>query len=330
MKQGLALFLIFMMLLVLGCGSVKETTVKEQEKEKAYQVVDVTGETVMFSQKPQRIITLSASTDEIILGMLPTDKLVAINFLLDDPASSNIVNQAQKIPNKIKDPSAEYIFSLKPDVVIVPDWVSADIVSSLKSLGLKVFICKGSRSVAEVRETVDLLSQVVGEEEKGRQIIQQMDEKLQEIKVKVDKIPVDQRKKVVLISLMTTYGGIGSTFDDMCHYAGVINGLAAIGIKNGEPLGKEGLLKVNPDILIMPVYNDHGNFDIEAFRNEYLLDPSLQTLPAVKEKKLYFPREGYLYNASQDIVYGIQEIALAVYGDAFAQAGTCHISVSGE
>lgn len=328
MKKCVAVVMLLMTFMLLGCG--KENEKKNSMGESAYQIVDCKGTVVQMPQKPKRIVTLSNSTDGMILGMLPTENLVAISALLDDPVSSNIVKKAQKIPAKIKSPSAEQIMSLQPDLVIVPDWGKAEIVDSLRDLGLKVVVCKGPRSVAEVRETITLLAQAIGEENKGRELIGKMDDKLQEIKHKVDAIPVEKRKKVVLVSLMASYGGIGCSFDDMCHYAGVTNGVAAVGIKNGQSLGKERLVEINPDVLIMPVYNDHGTFDVESFRKEFLEDPSLQTLTAIKEKRLYMPREGYIYNSSQDIVYGIQEIALAAYGDAFSQAGDCHISVSGE
>ena len=328
MKNGILMLLLVIVGLICGCGST--TDIKASSGESAYQVIDARGTVVELPGKPKRIVTLSASTDAIILGMLPTENLVAISTLLDDPVSSNIVNKARKIPEKIRNPSAERILSLQPDLVIVPDWKEAVIVDSLRDLGLKVVVCKGPQSVAEVRETVQLLAKATGEERKGNQLIAKMDERLQSIKKKVDKIPADKRKTVVLISLMASYGGSGSAFDDMCQYAGVVNGLAASGIKNGQALSKERLVAINPDILLMPVYNDHGTYDIEAFRREFLEDPALQTLTAIKEKRLYMPREGYVYNVSQDIVFGIQEIALAAYGEEFAQPADYHISVVDE
>lgn len=87
-------------------------------------------------------------------------------------------------------------------------------------------------------------------------MIAKMDDKLAEIKEKVDNIKPERRKKLVLISLMTSYGGKGCTFDDICQYAGVINGVSDAGLHNGQLLTKEMLVDINPDLLIMPVYND--------------------------------------------------------------------------
>ena len=68
--------------------------------------------------------------------------------------------------------------------------------------------------------------------------------------------------------------------------------------------------------------------DIEKYNKEFLDDPALQTLNAVKEKRFFYPREGYIYNSSQDIVFGVQEVARAAYGELFSQPENCHISVA--
>ena len=254
--------------------------------------------------------------------------MIAINSLADDPVSSNIVDKANRITRKIKNPSAEEILSLKPDVVFIYNWGKAEMVDNLRELGIKVVVVKGPKSIADVKENVKLIAKTLGEEDKGNLMIAKMDDKLAEIKEKVDNIKPEERKKLVLISLMTSYGGKGCTFDDICQYAGVINGVSDAGLHNGQLLTKEMLVAINPDLLIMPVYNDHNTFDIEKYNKEFLDDPALQTLNAVKEKRFFYPREGYIYNSSQDIVFGVQEVARAAYGELFSQPENCHISVA--
>jgi iron complex transport system substrate-binding protein len=80
----------------------------------------------------------------------------------------------------------------------------------------------------------------------------------------------------------------------------------------------------------MPAYNDHNTFDVDSYNRNYLNDPSLQTITAIKNNALITPREGYLYNVSQDIVFGVQEIARCTYGNAFDFPDNMHLSVSGE
>ena len=276
--------------------------------------------------KPQHILTLSMSTDEIMLGLVEPEKMAAVNQLLDDPVSSNVTALAQRVTKRIGRPSAEDIAALQPDLVIVPDWGDLAIVPSLRELGLKVVVCKGARDLAEIKETIQLLAEAAGEPARGKLLQKKMDDKLAAIQAETEKIPVEQRKSVVLISLMSAYGGSGCSFDEACHYAGVTNGMAAIGIQNGQTMSKEQLVKINPDVLFLPTYNNHGSFDVTAFRDTYLKDPSLQTVRAIREGNLQEPFEGYIYNCSQDFVFGVQEIAYRVYGDAFQQEKNEHLS----
>ncbi len=70
-----------------------------------------------------------------------------------------------------------------------------------------------------------------------------MDIQLQDIHNKLASLHLQQKKKIVLISLMTTYGGEGCLFDDICKEAGVINGLSAAGLKKRSAADKRNACK---------------------------------------------------------------------------------------
>ena len=319
------LLLVVLLLALVGCKDVRQTAAPSSG-DTAYEVTDVQGTIVRMPQKPTRILTLSMSTDEVVLGLVPPDHMAAVNSLLDDPVSSNVVELAQQVKGRVKDPTVEEIAAMQPDLVIVPDWGDITRVASLRDLGLPVVVCKGARNLAEIQETVRLIAQAVGEPERGERLVEKMDAKLAAITEQTKAIPESERKTVVLISLMSTYGGSGSSFDDACTYAGVTNGRAAAGIRDGQTMSKEQLVAINPDVLFLPTYNDHGAYDVASFRAQYLDDPSLQTIRAIRDGRLEEPCEAYIYNCSQDFVFGVQEIAYRVYGDAFRQGAGEHLS----
>lgn len=327
MKRNVFIGIAFLFLFfVSGCREPGPMQQENASAGMAYSVTDIQGTVVNMPAKPQRILTLSMSTDEVMLGLVKTDHMVAVNQMLDDPVSSNITELAQQVEKKVGNPSVEEIAALQPDLVIVPDWGDLSVVPSLRELGLKVVVCKGAKNLQDIRETVRLLAQAAGEKQRGEVLLQKMDAKLADIQQKVSEIPVDQRQTVVLISLMSSYGGSGSSFDEACQYAGVINGMSAIGIQSGQTMSKEQLVKINPDVLFLPTYNNHGSFDIQAFRDKYLQDPSLQTIRAIRMGNLQEPFEGYIYNCSQDFVFGVQEIAYRVYGEGFQQSENEHLT----
>jgi len=323
MISGGLLFLAVLLLLA-GCGRAR------QETAGGYEVRDVRGRLVRLAKKPQRVLTFSMYTDEIVLGLVPSDRLVAVNRFLEDPKESVVVEKARKIPEKVGQPTLEQILSWKPDVVFADPWASEEQLAVLEDMNLPVVVCGPSNSYEDIQNNIRLIAAVLEEKDRGEKDIGAMDEVRREIAAKVAKIPEDRRKSVALISVMTSYGGAGSAFDDMCRHAGVTNAVAAIGLKTGQPLTKELLVKSDPDLLLLPSFDDKGAFDTKQFIDGYLLDPSLQTMKAIRDRAFYFPRESYIYNGSQDFVFGIQELAFCAYGDEFRQEDNRHISFSGE
>lgn len=313
--------LLVSMLLVAGCGSNKS-----QQSASSYKVVDDQGVEVDFDQKPTRIVSMTLSTDDILLGLVKPDRVVCANNLVDDPISSNIAELGKNIPNKVRHPKVEEILAMEPDLVIAPDWGDIDYVDSLRNMGIKVVVMKGPKCLQDIRDNITLMSKAVGEPERGEKLISMMDSKLAEIKAKVDKIPQDQRKRVLLISLMSNYGGKDCIYDDACQLAGVTNCLSEYGLKRGDKLTKEMMVQMNPDLIFLPTYTAHGAFDIQKFRDKYLKDPVLQQMKAIQSGSIKEPRDSYIYSASQDFCFAVQEIAYTVYGDEFKLEDQQHLS----
>ncbi len=320
------LMTVAILALSAGCGIPGFNGFGQGSSTESYKVKDIQGYETELKHKPNKIVTLSLGTDTIMLGLVEPERMAAVNSLMDDPINSVIPEMGEKFQHKIGNPSAEELAALQPDLVIYPDWGDLTKVQYLRDMGIPVVVCKGAVTIDEVKDNIRLLAEAAGEKDRGEDIIRQMDEKLQENDQKVAKIPENQRKSVVLISVMKTFGGIGSMFDEICHRAGVINGRSAAGIGRGQTMSKEQLVKINPDILFLPTYNNHGKFDLDAFRKSYLDDPSLQTMKAIVNKDLREPREYYLYSDSQDVVFGVQEIDYMVYGDDFRLADRQHIT----
>jgi len=72
-------------------------------------------------------------------------------------------------------------------------------------------------------------------------------------------------------------------------------------------------------LFFFPSYED-GATNEENYGRQYLEDPSLAQMTAVRERQIGHPWARYVYNLSQDIVYGIQETAWILYGDDFKQS----------
>ena len=315
MRALAALTVIFAALLIGGCINSSE------QQAGGYQVTDVEGTVVEFTHKPQRILTVSAGTDELMLGLVEPERMAAINESLADREHTNIPWVCDRIPTVIpRSPSVEQIAALHPDLVVVTPWMPRENIDAIRELNVPVLVCKSAATMEDIHDNIRLYAAAVGEVERGEKLIGMMEEKLAEIRAKVEKVPEEKKhKSIALISIMVNYGGAGCTFDELCRYTDSINAKAAAGNRMGQEMTKEQLVAANPDYLFFPSYED-GATNEENYGRQYLDDPSLAQMTAVRERQIGHPWARYVYNLSQDIVYGIQETAWILYGDEFKQS----------
>ena len=321
-----ALFLLCLVLcclLAAACGPGKA----ERKTEEYRVITDLRGDAVKIPAKPKRIVTVTTGTDEVLLGLVEPERMAAVNENFADPKRSNVTALAEKIPNKIqRNASVETVAALKPDLVVVQPWIPVEKVAAWRDLGIPVLVCKAPRNFADVRETVRLLAAAVDEPERGERLIAMMDEKLAELEARIDKAaPEKKGATVALVSVMPAYGGAGCMMDDLLAHAGAKNAKALAGNRNGEAMTKEQFIACNPDYIFLPSYDDPTTKE-QRYGAEYMSDPSLQVMKAVRENHVRYPWAHYIYNISQNIVFGVQEAAYVLYGDEFAQPRNRHLS----
>ena len=309
------LTVIFAALLIGGCINSSE------QQAGGYHITDVEGTVVTFAHKPQRILTVSAGTDELMLGLVEPERMAAINESLADRAHTNIPWVCDRIPTVIpRSPSVEQIAALHPDLVVVTPWMPRENIDAIRELNVPVVVCKSAATIEDIHANIRLFASAVGEPERGEKLIGKMEDKLAEIRAKVAQVPEEKKhKSIALISIMVNYGGAGCTFDELCRCTDSINAKAAAGNRMGQEMTKEQLVAANPDYLFFPSYED-GATNEENYGRQYLEDPSLAQMTAVRERQIGHPWARYVYNLSQNIVYGIQETAWILYGDDFKQS----------
>ena len=144
-----------------------------------------------------------------------------------------------------------------------------------------------------VQKRIALIARAVGEEERGKQIINDMDKKLAVVQSKVGKIPEEKRKIAIAYSLMGAFGSKNGLFHDICIRSGLRNGAAIAGLKRGEHLSKEKIVSTDPDLFIFPRYSATKKGDVDKLREDVLNDQSLQTVKAVKNKSYFIIADRY-------------------------------------
>ena len=305
-------FLITLMILLCiclaGCGLIEASNERPQTPHTRY-VESHDGVQVGVPENPKRILALSSAFDTILLGLIEPERLVGINKLSTYEEYSLEAKRAKLVKPVLSSYPLEKIIALKPDLVIAPDYISADVIYGLRHMGIATVVVSSGSTVEDVIKNVTDVAHIIGEDEKGSFYKQKIRRELDELKRLGESIPPEQRKTVLFVSSMDGYTGTGSLFDDMCKYMYVYNAPNRIGLPPRIPFGEERVIAMNPDYIFIPSYKGMD----KNLADRYLLNPAFQNLPAIRENRVKPLPAAYLYTMNQHIGEAMLAIMHTVY-----------------
>ena len=285
----------------------------------AYQVIDDEGNVVKLKAKPHRIMTTHFHLDNLVLGVVPQERMIAVSKTMLDPTVSYVTADEVSQPEKVPQVTLEKVVALKPDLIISRSSYGKDKLQCFRDLGIPVYISEMPGDVEEIKEKITGIAAVTGEEESGKRLNEKIDATLQKIE---EAIPGERQftKSCALVSKMNQeYGGKGSTFDDLCAQAKIRNAVADIGIMNGQTISEETILKANPDYLVLSESWEikHGNGD--TYKDEFYDHPAFQCLKAVQQHQVIYLKDKHIYASNQNCVWAIRRLANMAYGNIFPE-----------
>lgn len=303
--QLFRILILLCTLLCAGCGSMGKTTPSA-----GYTVQDVRGKVVSLSEAPQKILTDSLHLDETFLCVVPADHLAGAYYLDAEPGISFIAAETKSVQPKLRQVTPETVAKLHPDVFLASQWSDPGLIQKVEEMGIPVVVCYGPVTVQQIQDNVKLIGKTVGKEKTGDAVVRQMQSQLEEID-HVLKQQSSPKPVGLLVSLMSRYGGKGSLYDTLAQRAGFINGIAAAGLRNGDTLTPEAVLKANPDFFLLSQPYGEEKAQYDPFVQQFLNTPALVSLQGRRQAAL---PDRYVYDASPMVVYGIEAMANAAYG----------------
>jgi iron complex transport system substrate-binding protein len=284
------------------------------------ETADEAGGTVRVQSRPQRIISLTSFTDDILVDLVDHRRLVGLTSFSDDPTVSNVAGKISDIQNRLT-VNLEVILSLQPDLVFVADWTEVDKVTQLRDAGVPVYVVATGLTVPAIQEKIRTIGVLVDARRQAQAMIERMDRRLAAVEAAVSSIPEGRRLTVMDYATWGSSQGSGSSWDEVIRLAGLINAVGGFASDQwGQvPLSKEKILELDPDMLILPgwVYGDPG--EAHAFFKQMLEDPALQGLSSVREGRVYQIPEGLKAATSQYIVDAVEYLARLAYPMAFPE-----------
>lgn len=269
-----------------------------------YKMVDGTSETVILDHKAERIVAVGPNAADLA-SELAGDSVVASTAA--PYQSSNGVKQRVALDVKA-------IAALKPDIVIVEDDDgTTDLVRPLREAGIKVALLRAPKTVKEVEDQTRNVGQLLGRADKAESLITTMMNYIRDTESLRFARRDDPKKTVAVYNENGLYGAPDTLIQDMLKYVNVENAATKAGVKWSYMGKKDDLIKVDPDVIIVPADVKAQGFNHDAVLNSYYNDPALKNIKAIKNKKVVIISNEAMMAKTYHIGRGIYNMAQFVY-----------------
>ena len=253
--------------------------------------------------KPKRIVSLNLCIDQILLDLVPSERIGGVSFLAADPSMSLVAEEAKALPSVRG--SAEEILALDPDLVLAGEYTTAATVDLLRRLGQRVEIVPMATSFAQIRDVVLLMGQLTGEEQRAQTLITDFDTRLAEVKARAVVRSEAPRPRAVAMQVNSLASGEGSLINEVLGEAGFDNvaRYAKLGPAGRLPL--ETLISDPPEVIVRA--NDASDF--RTVLGDNLRHPAFRALEATRPS-IHIPMNEWLCGTPR-IVQAVERLAVA-------------------
>ena len=301
MKQRISIIctIVMMVLLVVGCGPTQTGTTGT-----THQVTDGTGTVVTVANEPKRIVPIGTSTEDIVLSLVDPSRVAAIGTL-----PNNVPDAASKVEKRVK-ASAESLLSVQPDLVLIPNWMSPDAIGEMRNMQIPVYVYKTPTTVEEAKATIHEIAELLHASDES--MIASMDVDLKTVEDLANK-HTGPRPVVAFYSQFGLNGGKGSTFDDMCKYMKVTNAAAELGLGAYDNGTREDLIRMNPDVIIIPSASYTSDGYKPASADQLYSDPALQGVKAIANHRVFLVDSAQIMSYSQFMTRAMVSMTQYIY-----------------
>jgi iron complex transport system substrate-binding protein len=267
---------------------------------------DEVGREVIVLFPPRKIVSLAPNITEILFSLGLDQEIVGVSIHCNFP---------EKVQSKVRVGSYisldfEKIVSLKPDLIIATGAGNTrDMVERLERLGFPTYVIF-PKNVEDVIRSVGHLSQLVGREKEGAEIIREMKRRKQ----KVVELTLGLSRPRVFLQIgeapVVTVGK-NSFADDLIRLAGGDN-VAGNENEMYPRFGMEEILKRSPEVILISSMNPKGNY--QKVLREW---SRWKTIPAVKNGRIHLLDSDLIDRPSPRIIQGLEEMARILHPERF-------------
>ena len=217
--------------------------------------------------KPTRIVSINLCADQLLLMLADRKHILSLSNLSIDKNLSFIADQVGNIP--VNEGHAEQIVALQPDLILAGRYSDTGAPHMLNRLGYRVETINITFSIADIKNNIRFVAQLLHEEERGETLIQDMEQRIERASQQAQQ----QERRLALIYAPNGFTSGSKTIShEALNLAGLDNLAALKGIEYYGNLSLETVMQAHPELLII---ND-GTVNPNSLAQRQLQHPALQ------------------------------------------------------
>lgn len=219
---------------------------------------------------PQRIASLNLCTDQLLLMLVPRERIVSVTDWAARPESSYMAAAARGVPSN--GGLVEAVLPQHPDLILAGPFSDATLIQLLRKLGYRVEVLDIPQGLDAARHYILHFGELVGETAKARALVADMDARLQRIAPPAGAAPL---AAVYAPNGITV--GRGTVLAEIVARAGWRNLGSERNVEGYGQLSLEQLLIAQPQLIVLDVTADDAG---DSLAHGYLSHPALAALHA--------------------------------------------------
>jgi len=191
---------------------------------------------------PQHVMSLSMCTDDLLLELLPPERIASVTYYSRDPSNSYQWPQAAKV--RVNWGTVEEVLAQKPDLVLAGTYTTPAARSLLKKLGWPLLEVAPAADFDQIRAVTRQVAHALERDAAGESLIAKMDSTLQEL-------AASKPRQIIRVAAWGEGGSIpgkGTLFDAILEAAGGVNVAATLDGRYTS-FEVEQLIAARPDVL---------------------------------------------------------------------------------
>ncbi len=262
--------------------------------------------------RPQRIISLTPSTTEILAGVGAFERVVAVSDYCTYPPEVKDLPRIGGWQNT----NLERVASFRPDLIVMTQAQEPFIRERVEALGAHTLVVR-DRTLEDAFAAITEVGRATGDEAEAAALLARTRATLEEVRARTRDLP---RRRVLCIvdRLPGTLRGMysaneGSFLAQLIEIAGGESVTPPGGIGFGQ-IQKEAVLELDPEVIIdLMMHKTEGKFD-EDIRAVY---SELSDLRAVRDGHVHSVREETVLHPSQFVGDTARRFAELIHPEVF-------------